>query len=78
MRPSIYKTEAQAILAAKKECLESFEFNVDQTTKDQWLITNESCQCDCGQTPAVHVTFFDSEDNQHYAMAGYCDMCGED
>lgn len=81
MPTPIYKTENEAALAAKRQALQSFDFDVDQTTKDQWLVQNESYRCACGDTPSVHVVFFpDLSDMsiQIYGMAAYCECCGED
>lgn len=72
----IFKTESQATLAAKRQALDTFPFDVDRTTDAQWLITDGACRCDCGDAPAVCAIFFDAE-GPCFGKAGYCETCGE-
>lgn len=68
---TVYKTEEAAIEIAKKialskfinaEGFEEFGMKANETAilNDDavWLVNNKSCQCNCGQTPAVEVTMF--------------------
>lgn len=68
----IFKTEKNAILAAKNNCIEKLEESHGITIpslvqtdmindSDLWLINDMSCQCDCGQTSAVHVILFEAQ-----------------
>lgn len=78
MNTPIYTSRDQAITAAKIRALSNLPITTDQTNEDQWLVKDTSCNCNCGETNAVRVTFFDDENDKQYdGIAGYCDACGK-
>lgn len=74
----IVKNREQALEAAKAQALSTFDFYAKDTKDSDWLIKNTSTKCDCGETQAVSVIYFDADGNQHEGFAGYCESCGED
>lgn len=98
MATQILKTEEQAIQAAKISCIRQLESAEGITVDDQkiidakvWLIQNKFCQCNCGETGAVHLVLFANdltidlldgqelcdEDEQYCSLKGICEHCGE-
>lgn len=66
MKTQIFKTEEEALRSAKIDAIRAFETAEDLTFNDDklinsdelWLVKNTSCNCACGETQALRVTFF--------------------
>jgi hypothetical protein len=90
MSTPIFKNYADALnhaqLQALAQCDEWVKENgggdscilIENTRPSDWLIKSSTCNCECGETESVVVTYFDPADNQWYGMAGICESCGKD
>lgn len=67
-----FKTESQATLEAKINCISALEKSHDiyisteitnslVANESIWLINHANCQCDCGQTSGVDVILFEEK-----------------
>ena len=70
MRTKIFKNEEDAITEAKNQA------GVNEG--DKFKIQNSSCQCDCGETAAIHIINWQKEiTSDSYGLAGVCESYGE-
>lgn len=72
MRTPIFKNEEDALTDAKNQAC----YNWEEKDPKDFLIRDTSCNCECGETAAIRVVYFDQNNEQHFGLSGICN-CGQ-
>ena len=76
---TIKKSENEAILFAANQITPAnlfFNSASEVLKNENFLIRNTSCDCACGESCAIELTYFEGE-KQTTEIVGVCENCGE-